>query len=172
MYQGVELLDHGVILFTASDLASITSHIHNWVLFLLWLRLFILSGVISPLFSSSILGTYQPGEFIFQCHTFFPFHTIHGALKARILRWFAIPFSSGPRFVKTLCHDLSILGGPTQQKTTRPFRYHLDQIPYNYTVEMTNRFKGLNLREELWTEVCNIVQETEIKTIAKKKKCK
>ena len=43
-----------------SDLASITSHIHNWVLFLLWLCLFILSGVISPLFSSSILGTYLP----------------------------------------------------------------------------------------------------------------
>ena len=51
----------------ASDLASITSHIHNWVLFLLWLHLFTLSGVISPLISSSILATYQPGEFIFQC---------------------------------------------------------------------------------------------------------
>jgi len=49
------------ILFTASDLASITSHIHNWVLFLLWLRPFILSGVISPLISNSILGPYWPG---------------------------------------------------------------------------------------------------------------
>ena len=46
-----------ILLFTASDLASITSHIHNWVLFLLWLHPFILSGVISPLISSSILGT-------------------------------------------------------------------------------------------------------------------
>ena len=67
-------------------LTSITSHIHNWVLFLLWLHLFILSGVISPLFSSSILGTYLPGEFIFQCPIFLPFHSVHGVLKARILK--------------------------------------------------------------------------------------
>ena len=77
------------------NLASIISPIHNRVLFLLWLCLFILSGVISPLFSSSILGTYQPGEFIFQCFIFLPFHTVRGVLKARILKWFAIPFSSG-----------------------------------------------------------------------------
>ena len=64
------------------------------VLFLLWLHLFMLSGVISPLFSSSILGTYWAGEFIFQCHIFLPFHTVHGVLKARILKWFAIPLSS------------------------------------------------------------------------------
>ena len=61
-------------------------------------------------------------------------------------------------------------------KTTRPFRYDLNQIPYNYTVEVTNRFKGLDLidrvPEELWTEVCNIIQEVVIKTIPKKKKCK
>ena len=61
-------------------------------------------------------------------------------------------------------------------KTTRPFRYDLNQIPYNYTVEVTNRFKGLDLidraSEELWTEVCDIVQEAGIKTIPKKKKCK
>ena len=61
-------------------------------------------------------------------------------------------------------------------KTTRPFRYNLNQIPYVYTVEVTNRFKELNLinrvPEELWTEVHNIVQEAVIKTIPKKKKCK
>ena len=61
-------------------------------------------------------------------------------------------------------------------KTTRPFRYHLNQIPYDYTVEVRNRFKGLDLidrvPDELWTEVCDIVQETGIKTIPKKKKCK
>ena len=61
-------------------------------------------------------------------------------------------------------------------KTTRPFRYDLNQIPYNYTVEVTNRFKGLDMidrvPEELWTEVRDIVQETVIKTIPKKKKCK
>ena len=61
-------------------------------------------------------------------------------------------------------------------KTTRPFRYDLNQIPYNYTVEVMNRFKGLDLidrvPEELWTEVHDIVQEKGIKTIPKKKKCK
>ena len=61
-------------------------------------------------------------------------------------------------------------------KITRPFRYDLNQIPYNYTVEVRNGFKGLDLidrvPEELWTEVWDIVQETEIKTIPKKNKCK
>ena len=107
---------YAIMLFTASDLASITSHIHNWVLFLLWLHPFILSGVISPLISSSILGTYRPGEFLFQCPIVLPFHTVHGVLKARILKWFAIPFSSGPHSVRPLHHDLSILGGPTRQR--------------------------------------------------------
>ena len=60
---------------------------------------FILSGVISPFFSSSILGTYRPGEFIFWCHTFLPFHTVHWVLKARRLKWLSISFSSGPYFV-------------------------------------------------------------------------
>ena len=85
--------------FIASDFTSINSHIYIWVLFFLWLHLFILSGVISPLFSSSILGTYQSGDFIFQCHTFLPFQSVHGVLKARILKWFANPFSSGWCFV-------------------------------------------------------------------------
>ena len=106
---------YAILLFTASDLTSITSHIHNWVLFSLWLHPFILSGVISPLISSSILDTYQPGEFIFQCPIFLPFHTIHGVLEARILKWFAIPFSSGPHSVRPLHHDPSVLGGPTWQ---------------------------------------------------------
>ena len=61
-------------------------------------------------------------------------------------------------------------------KTTRPFRYDLNQIPYDYTVEVTNRFKRLDLidrvPEELWVEVHNIVQKAVIKTIPKKKKCK
>ena len=61
-------------------------------------------------------------------------------------------------------------------KTTRPFRYDLNQIPYDYTVEVRNRFKGLHLidrvPDELCTEVRDIVQETGIKTILKKKKCK
>ena len=61
-------------------------------------------------------------------------------------------------------------------KTTRPFRCDLNQIPYDYTVEVRNRFKGLDLidrmPDELWTKVYDIVQETGIKTILKKKKCK
>ena len=59
-------------------------------------------------------------------------------------------------------------------KTTRPFRYDLNQIPYNYIVEVTNRFKGLDLifrvPEELWMEIHGIVQEALIKTIPKEKK--
>ena len=61
-------------------------------------------------------------------------------------------------------------------KTTRPLRYDLNQILYDYTVKVTNRFKGLDLidrvPEELWTEVRDIVEEAVIKTIPKKKKCK
>ena len=61
-------------------------------------------------------------------------------------------------------------------KTTGPFRYDLNQIPFDYTMEVTNRFKGLDLvdrvREELWTEVHNTVQEAVTKTIPKKNKCK
>ena len=60
--------------------------------------------------------------------------------------------------------------------TTKPFRYDLNQIPYEYTVEVTNRFRGLDpidrVPEELWTEVRDIVQETGIKTIPRRKKCK
>ena len=61
-------------------------------------------------------------------------------------------------------------------KTNRPFRYDLNQIPYDYTVEVRNRIKRLDLidrvPDELWMEVCDIVQEAGIKTIPKKKKCK
>ena len=60
------------------------------------------------------------------------------------------------------------------EKTTRPFRYDLNQIPYDYTVEVRNRFTGLDMRDrvpdELWMEVRDIVQETGIKTIPKEKR--
>ena len=62
------------------------------------------------------------------------------------------------------------------ENITRPFSYDQNQIPYDYTVEVTNRFKGLDLvdrvPEKLWTEICNIVQEVVTKTFPKKKKCK
>ena len=61
-------------------------------------------------------------------------------------------------------------------KSTKPFRYDLNQIPYDYTMEVRNRFKGLDLKDrvpdELWNEVRDIVQETESKTIPMEKKCK
>ena len=99
---------YAILLFTALDFASNISHIHNWVLFLFWLCLFILSGISSPLISSSILGTYRPGEFLSMSYLFH-FHNVHGVLKARILTWFAIPFSSGPCSVRPLHHDLPVL---------------------------------------------------------------
>ena len=94
-------------------LGDFTAVMLNWVLVLLWPYPFILSGVISPLISSSILGTYQPGEFLFQLSYHFAFSCCSGVLKARKLKWFAIPFSSGPYSVRPLHHDPSVLGGPT-----------------------------------------------------------
>ena len=70
-----------------------------------------LSRAVSPLFSSSILGTYWPGHFIFQRHIFLLFYTVHGVLEVRMLKWFAIPFSCEPHFVRTLHHDPSVLNG-------------------------------------------------------------
>ena len=132
---------YAILLFTALDFASITSHIHNWVVLFLWLHLFILSGVISSLISSSILGTYQPGEFIFQCPIILPFHTVHGVLTARIVKLFAIRFSSGPHSVSLLHHDLSILGGNhfqlnSQKSYVGPYRELL-----------INRYKKKSVKE-------------------------
>ena len=78
----------------------------NWVLFLLWLHLFILSGVVSPLISSSLLGTYRPREFIFQLSYLFCFSYCSCSSQGTLLKWFAIPFSSGPHFVElsTMTH--------------------------------------------------------------------
>ena len=66
------------------------------------------------LFPSSILDTFQPGGLIFWCHIFLPFHTVHGVLVAGILEWFAIPSSSGPRFVRTLHCGSFILSDPAR----------------------------------------------------------
>ena len=71
---------YAILFFTALGLVSITSHINNWVLFLLF------SGVISPLIFSTILGTYRPGEFLFQSPIILLFHNVHEVLKARILK--------------------------------------------------------------------------------------
>ena len=97
--------------FTALDLASVTSHIHNWLLFLLWLHPFILSGVISPLIStdfSGILGTYWPGEFLFQYPIILSFHTVYGVLKEEY--WSGLPF---PSPVDHILSDLSTMTCPS-----------------------------------------------------------
>ena len=85
-----------------------TRHIHSWVLYLLWPSLLVPSEAISPLFPSSILVTYRLKLFISQGHIFLPFHTVHGVLEARILKWLAILFSSRPHFVRSLHHDTSV----------------------------------------------------------------
>ena len=86
--------------------AFTTRCIHSWASFPFWLRLFILSGAIFLAFASSILDTYWSGGLIFKCHIFLPFHTVHVFLKARMLKWFDVPFSHGSCFVRTLHHDL------------------------------------------------------------------
>ena len=104
-----------------------------------------------------------------------PGSSVRGIFQARVLEWGAIAFSGGSDhelFIAKFRLKLKKVG-----KTTRPFRYDLNQIPYDYTVEVTNRFKILDLihrmPEELWTEVHNIVQEVVIKTIhPQEKKCK
>ena len=133
---------YAILVFTASDLASITCHIHwcdnNWVLFLLWLHLFIFSGVNCPLISSNILCTYQPREFIFQCPIFLPFHTVHGVVIARILKWFAIPFSSGPHFIRTL-----------HQKSLRR-----NGVAMIVNKRVQNAELGCNLRNDIMNSAC------------------
>ena len=96
---------HNIVFYIIRLPTPVTSTTGYFIL--LCLSLLILSGTISPLFSSSILVTYQPGEFIFQCHIFLPFHTVHGILKAKIFKWFAIPFFNGSHFVRFLLHDPS-----------------------------------------------------------------
>ena len=149
------------MLFTSLDLASITSHIHNWVLFSLWLHPFILSGIISSLISSRILGIHRPGEFIFQCPIFLPFHSVHGILKARILKWFAIPFSGGPHSVRNLHQSPILLGWP--HKAWLSFIY-AEYITRNAGLEETQagiRIAGRNITSDLqmtpplWQKVKN-----------------
>ena len=118
-----------------------------------------------------------------------PGSSVHGIFQAKVLEWGAIAFSrrSSIESAKTRpgadCgsdHELLIakfrLKLKKVGKTTRPFRCDLNQIPNNYTVEVRNTFKGLDLIDrvpnEIWTEVHDIVQKTGSKTIPKKKKCK
>ena len=105
-----------ILFFIASDLTSITTHIHNWVFFLLllfvcfllWFCLFILSGVISPLISSSIWRTCRPGEFIIQCPIFLPFILFMGFSKQDY--WSGLPF---PSPVGHILSELSTMTHPS-----------------------------------------------------------
>ena len=116
-----------------------------------------------------------------------PGSSIHRVYQVRVLEWVAIAFSgrSSIQLAKIRpgaeCgSDHEILNAKFRlklkkvEKTTRPFRYDLNQIPYDYTVEVRNRFKELDLidrvPDELWTEVRGIVQETGIKIIPMEKK--
>ena len=106
------------------------SHTQLGVVFALALSLHSFWSYFSTdLYCPSILGTYRPVEFIFQCPIFLPFHTIHGVLKAKILKWFAIPFSSGPHFVRTLHHDPSVLlARLKREQNTEPSSQKLKKI--------------------------------------------
>ena len=98
---------YAILVFTTLDFTSITSHTtHIWVLFLLWFHPFILSGVISPLISSSILGTYWPGEFLFWCPIFLPFILFMGFSRQEC--WSGLPF---PSPVDHVLSELSTMTG-------------------------------------------------------------
>ena len=108
-----------------------------------------------------------------------PGSSVHRIFQAIVLEWVAISFPRGSSRLRdrTLSPALQTDTLPSEPSgSPRPLRYDLNQIPNNYTVEMTNRFKGLYLidrvPDELWTEVRDTVQETGSKTIPKKKKCK
>ena len=96
------------IVLTASDFTSITSHIHNWTLFVLWVHLFILSGIVSPLFPSSILGTYWPGELSFHVLSFCLFILFMGFSRQE--NWSGLPF---PSPVDHLLSELSTMSCPS-----------------------------------------------------------
>ena len=127
---------YAILLFTALDFTSITSHIQNWVLLLVWLHLFILSAVNSPLISSNILGTYCPGEFIFQCPIFLPFHTVHGVLRQEY--WRGLPFPS------PLDHVLSELS-----TKTHPFWVALHSMAHCF-IELDKAVHVIRLVSFLW----------------------
>ena len=85
-------------------------------------------------FSSSILGIYQPGEFIFQCHIFLPFPTVHGTLKERILMWFAIPFSRGPH-INIYVYRSTIYNSQNEKRVKMPINKWMGKLNLVYTKE-------------------------------------
>ena len=117
-----------------------------------------------------------------------PVSSIHGIFQARVLEWVGFVFSRRSSIQSAKTRPGADCGSDNELriakfrlylkkvgKTMRPFRYELNQIPHDYIMEVTNRFKGLDLidrvSKELWTEVHNIVQEAVTQTIAMEKKC-
>ena len=98
---------YAILFFTALEFTSITSPIHNWVFFLGSVSSFFLHCSLVAYLAPTDLGCSSSSVLAFCLF-------IHGVLKARILKWFAIPFSSGPHFVQTLHHDPSVSGDPTR----------------------------------------------------------
>ena len=91
------------------------------------------SYVNSPLlFPSSIMDTFRPGGLVFECVVFFTFYVIHGFLTASIVGWCAIPSFNGSRFIRTLCYDPSILGGPAEQGLSDPWRGYISWPSWIY----------------------------------------
>ena len=114
---------YAILLFTALDLASITSHIHNWVLFLLWLHPFILSGVISALISSSILSTYRLGSSSFSILSFFVFILFMGFSRQE--------YCSGLPFPSPVDHILSDLSTMTRLSWVAPHGHRRAKRSYS-----------------------------------------
>jgi len=103
---------YAILLFTASGLASVTSHIHNWVWLLLWLHLFILSGVICPLISSSILGTYAWGIHLSVSYLF-NFSYCSWGFQGKNTEVVCHSLLQWTMFCQNSDYDPSDLGGPT-----------------------------------------------------------
>ena len=147
---------YAILLFIALNLASITSHIHNWVLFFLWLHPFILSEVISPLISSSIFKHIPTQGVPLSLSYHFAFSYYSWVFQGKNTEVVCHSLLQWTSFCHFIWIELKKVG-----KTIRPFRHDLHQIPYDYTVEVRNRFKRLDLidrvPEEIQTEVRDIV---------------
>ena len=124
---------YAILYFTGSDFTSITSHIHHWALFLLWLHLFIFSGVISPLFSSSIFGTYQPREFIFQCRISSLFILFMGFSRQEY--WSGLPFPSPMDHVLSELSTMTRLSWVALHIMAHSF-LELDRLCFGYLMDL------------------------------------
>ena len=149
-----------ILFFTALDFTFTTRYIHKWVSFPLWPNRFILSGTICncpPLFPSSILDIFWPGGFIFWCHIFLPFCTVHGVFMARILEWFAFLSPVGHLLSElfTMTHpSLGALHGTAHRFTElhKPLHHIMWCDPWRVTSLLLRDFSETWC--SLWSFVC------------------